>query len=84
MNICTTLWIAESPSLCALETDSFSMCLEISGSPIASPTVLLSRKATPLFHFWLSSVQFQPLNLMNIHVAYGEGLFESCLSIVKN
>lgn len=60
VNICTTLWIAESPAPCALETVSFSLCLEISRSPIASPTVLLSRKATPLLHFWLSSYNFSP------------------------
>lgn len=79
-SICTALWIAESPALCALETDSFSLCLEICDSPIAS----LPRKSAHLLHFWLSSVQSQPLNLMNVHVAYGEGLFESHLSIVKN
>lgn len=84
MNICTALWIGESPALCALETDSFSLCLEISGSPIASPTVLLPRKAASLLLFRVSSVQFQPLNLLNVHVSYGEGLFESSLSIVKN
>lgn len=45
------IWVAESPELCALETDSFSLCMKISESQIASPTILLPRKAALLVRF---------------------------------